>query len=154
MTNIAALSPQSLRVWLGLTLAFCAVLGWRAPPLPTSIHELIGRFDGTVLGDLHVEGDERSFTFHIDRGPTVSATLWRTNVAVGERLLLRGRLESLGQARNPGDPDPTLLARERGIAGRLSAATLLRRLPPRQGFHATDLLARLRGWMLTTLHST
>ncbi len=153
MKNIAALSPPTLRAWLGLTLAFCAALGFRAHVLTTTIHEFIGRFNGTVLGDLRVAGDERSFTFHIDNGPTVTATLWRTNVAIGERLRLRGRLESMGAARNPGDPDPALLARERGIEGRLSATTLLQRLPPRSGFHVTDRLARLRGWMLALLRA-
>ena len=151
MNFIGTIPLQSLRAYLALTLAIVAIAAWRTHILRPTIHELIGRFDGTVLGDLHSVGDEQSFRFHIDHGPTVSATLWHAKVVAGDRLRIRGRIENMGAARNPGEPDPIIIAHERGIAGRLSMTTLLRRLPARRGFHLTDRLAQFRGWALATL---
>jgi len=87
------------------------------------------RYAGTIVGDVRVAGNERSFPFAIDGGPVVRAHA-AAQVAAGERLLVRGRVEPLDEPRNPGEPSPRDLGFEEGVSGEIAISAVLAREAP------------------------
>ena len=96
--------------------------------------------------------DEAAYTCATDRGPVLEVNGRGRSPAVGQHVLLRGRLEDFDSPRNPGEPDERELQAERGVDARLSGAQILADLPPAPSTPAIDL-ARLHAWALTKLRS-
>jgi competence protein ComEC len=87
------------------------------------------RYAGTIVGDVRVTGDDRTFPFAIDGGPVVRAHA-DAPARAGERLLVRGRVEPLDEPRNPGEPSPRELGFEEGVSGELAISAVFARSPP------------------------
>ncbi len=109
------------------------------------------RFAGTVLDERSDDGALRTYAFAIERGPQVLITV-HDALAAGERAIVRGRLEPLDDARNPGEPSERSIEREHHIVGRIASAAVLRvdRAPPHG---AAARLAQLRAWALASLRA-
>jgi len=87
------------------------------------------RYAGTIVGDVRVSGNERTFPFAIDAGPVVRAHGFAPARA-GERMLVRGRLAPLDEPRNPGEPSARELGFEEGVSGELAISAVFARSPP------------------------
>ncbi|MGA8840291.1 MAG: ComEC/Rec2 family competence protein, partial [Candidatus Aquilonibacter sp.] len=99
------------------------------------------RWYGTLLDPRGEEGGLRSYTFAIDGGPTALISL-SDRLAAGTRAIVRGRLEPLDNARNPGETSERAIERERGIDARIERAQLIESLGADGSWRAT--IARLR----------
>jgi competence protein ComEC len=101
-------------------VAGAAVSALRGHPAVVEREQPTARYAATVVGDKRLA---------LEGVGTVRAT-FATEVAAGERLIVRGRLEPFDEARNPGEPSLRAIERADGIAGRLAGAVLLTRAPP------------------------
>jgi competence protein ComEC len=91
------------------------------------------RWTGTLL-------DAR--TFAVDGGPTALVSL-REELPSGSRAILRGRLEGLDGARNPGETSEQTIEAERGITAQLESVRVIARLGPDTSLRG--VIARVRG---------
>ncbi|HUN29071.1 MAG TPA: ComEC/Rec2 family competence protein, partial [Alphaproteobacteria bacterium] len=99
------------------------------------------RWHGVVLDARSAEGGLWTYTFVIDGGPTALLTL-TDRLAAGTRAIVRGRLEPLDEARNPGETSERAIESERGIGARIDSAHLIATLGRDNSWRAR--LARLR----------
>lgn len=83
---------------------------------PSHLRERTMRFACTFLDH------ERCIT---DAGATLEVFSGKPLPAPATRCLLRGRIEGFGGPRNPGEPDPSALARERGVDARVAQANVI-----------------------------
>ncbi|MBV8345291.1 MAG: DNA internalization-related competence protein ComEC/Rec2 [Candidatus Eremiobacteraeota bacterium] len=103
------------------------------------------RYSATIL-ERSSEGDGSSqVTLALDGGRRVLARLRDVAPAAGTRVLVRGRLEPFDEPRNPDEPSERALQAERGLDGRLEAASLLR-TDAASAWSAATLLARAHEW--------
>jgi len=100
------------------------------------------RFSGSVLTCATTASATTNCTIELDDGRRVLAFL-RERPAVGDRLLVRARLEPFDVPRNPGEPDERVLQAERGLSGTLASATVIRHLE-KSHFRFSVFLAELR----------
>ena len=99
------------------------------------------RCTGTVLDARSNDGERTTFVFAIDGGPHALVTV-RDPPPAGSRAVVRGRLEPLDEARNPGEVSERAIEAEHGISARIESATLMQQLGDAQTFDSA--LARLR----------
>ncbi len=99
------------------------------------------RWSGTILDARGDDPGLTTYTFAIERGPQVLLSL-RQHLAAGTRAVVRGRLEPLDDARNPGEISERAIESERGIHARLESATLIAALGEDRSWRAR--LARVR----------
>jgi len=133
-----------------LTGLACAA--WHGHPAMLTAESRIGRFAGTVVGDVRNDENGASFAFALDGGVVVRAQLHNGTAAAGERLVLRGRLVPFDEARNPGEPSRRALALGEGLAGELIAdRTIARAAPEPRDVRAWS--ARLRALLSARLRT-
>ena len=82
------------------------------------------RWDGALLDARSEGGGLWTYTFAIDRGPLALVSL-SERLSAGTRVTVRGRLEALDDARNPGETSERAIERERGIDARIESAQLI-----------------------------
>jgi competence protein ComEC len=97
---------------------------------------------GLVTGDVVEQSWGRETELTLDDGARLAAS-FETDVEVGDDVTVRGRIEPFDEPRNPGEPSAREIAGERGLAGRLVAATVLERRPA-PFWNAAVALARTR----------
>lgn len=107
------------------------------------------RFSGTVIGARPSDGAYSTSVVDLDRGERVLA-ITSTHVPLGERIVVRGRLEPLDDARNPGEASERDIEAERGITARIESARILSS-DPRVPFTYDALLAHFHAAALATL---
>lgn len=120
---LAAVRPDAPPIVASRTDVFDAVVTDCGEPQPTGLRELTLRV----------------------RGLSVEALTAGEAIPVGARIVVRGRLEPPDVARNPGEPSPRELARERGIDGELARAHIVS-VGAVDVRDATLWLPRLRAW--------
>ncbi len=105
-----------------------------------------------MLDGRATQNDVSAFTCAADNGAKLAVATRAGPPRVGTRLLLRGRIELFDLPRNPGEPNQRLIERERGIAGQVSGAQILRSLP--SGKLTLDVaLASAHAWALAQLRA-
>ncbi len=141
---------RQVRVLAAAALVLSALYtGMRMRSEPAIHESRTMRFAGTVLDKRSAGEAFSTYTFALDHGPHVLVSL-RARVIPGERAIVRGRLEPLDDARNPGEPSERSIEREHHIYGRIASATLIASASgaPR-GIEA--VLAHTRAWALEQL---
>ena len=114
---------------------------WREHTVAPVYETRTMRWYGTLLDARGEEGGLRTYTFAIDDGPTALISL-TDRLSAGSRAIVRGRLEPLNDARNPGETSERAIERERGIGARIEHTQLIRRLGADGSWRA--MVARLR----------
>lgn len=140
--------PAAAFVLLG---ALCAA--WRGHPAEVARETRTLVVTGTIVGDVVTDGELSRAPLALD-GRAITVRLQAAHpLAAGERVLVRGRLAPLDDARNPGEPSSRAIGRAEGIGGEL-AGTVIARAPPDARDARTwapraraALAARLRGAM-------
>ena len=82
------------------------------------------RFGGTVIGARPGEGAFSTYIIDLDRGER-ALVLLSARVPLGTHVVVRGRLEPLDDARNPGEPSERALEAEHGITTRIARAQVM-----------------------------
>jgi competence protein ComEC len=114
---------------------------WREHTVAPVLESRLARWRGTVLDARGGEPGLRTYTFALERGPLTLVSL-SEQVSSGTRAIVRGRLEPLDDARNPGETSERAIEGEHGIGARLEHATLVATLGLDNSWRAQ--LARLR----------
>jgi competence protein ComEC len=83
------------------------------------------RYGATLLDRESGADGSTELTLALDDGYVVSARIRDAAPSLGTHCVVRGRLEPFDDARNPGEPSDRDLERERGLDGRLDAATIV-----------------------------
>ena len=136
-------SARVLRVGALCALVCAAFVcsAWREHTV-APVHETrTMRWYGTVLDARSQEGALWTYTFAIDRGPVALLSLSQ-RLPAGARAIVRGRLEPLDEARNPGETSERSIESEHGIQARIESAQLIGRLGTDGTWRAA--IARLR----------
>ena len=136
-------SARVLRVGTLCALVCVALLCslWREHTLAPVLETRTMRWYGTLLDARGEGGGLWTYTFAIDGGPTALISL-SDRLPAGARAIVRGRLEPLDDARNPGETSERAIEGERGIVARIERAQLIGRLGADGSWRAT--VARLR----------
>lgn len=116
----------------------------REASTPSVIPTRTARFTATVGDERAGDGELHTYVLALDNGFHVLASLTRA-VPLGSRLIVRGRLEPLDEARNPGEPSERAIEAEHGIIGRLGSAQVL---------DVTDPPPRSMAAIVAQLHAT
>jgi competence protein ComEC len=149
---LAACAHRRTRVVASFALAGLLCAWWHGhPPLVTD-ESRVGRFAGTVAGDVRVDENGAAFAFALDAGMQVRAHVRDAAIVPGERAVLRGRLVPFDEARNPGEPSRRAIALGEGLAGELIADRVLARAPP-DARDARTWAARLRAALSARLRT-
>jgi competence protein ComEC len=91
-----------------------------------------------------------AYSCRTDAGPTLAVNGAGAPPAIGEHMLIRGRIEPFDGPRNPGEPDQAAIQRERGLDAHVAGAHILARLPPAP-LSLAVALARMHAWALSQL---
>ena len=136
-------SARVLRVAMLAALVVVASIfsWWREHTAAPVLESRLTRWSGTILDARGTEPGLRTYTFALDRGPLALVSL-SDQLRSGTRAIVRGRLEPLDAARNPGETSERAIEGEHGIGARLEHATLLATLGLDTSWPAR--LARLR----------
>lgn len=136
------------RAVAAIAVAAGLLLGaWRGAPPQVTAAIASARIQGIVTSRVPQPWGD-SFELLAD-GTRFSAAS-HERVTIGERLTLAGRLEPFDEPRNPEEPSARELARERGLAGRLTGGRILARAPP-DPYDLRTVPARVREWASATL---
>lgn len=138
--------PLQLLGLAGIVLAASganAELHQRATPLVAEART--ARYGATVLEATSAADGSTSVTLALENGLRVLARVRGSPPPVGDRALVRGRLEPFDEARNPGEPSEREIERERGFDGRLDGAQILSSRAQTEG-DLTTRLARAHAW--------
>lgn len=103
------------------------------------------RYAGTTLDTASEQDGSASLTIALDNGLRVLARVRGNSPSPGTRVVVRGRLEPFDEARNPGEPSEREIERERGLDGRLDAASILH-ASDTTVWNANVALARAHEW--------
>ena len=123
--------------------------GLHARSHPKIIETRTERFHAIILDRVSQTADATTYRIALDSGVVALATFAQP-AAIGDTIVVRGRLAPFDDARNPGDPSERRLQRERGVDAQIQSARLLARTPS----HRWDfrlLLARWHAAALTRL---
>ena len=136
-------SARVLRVAVLAALVILAFIFscWREHTVAPVLESRLTRWRGTVLDARSGDAGTRTYTFVIEGGPVALVSL-PDQVSSGTLAILRGRLEPLDSARNPGETSERAIEGEHGIGARIEHATLLATLGVDNSWRAR--LARLR----------
>lgn len=136
-------SARVLRVGVLGALVVIAVIfsWWRERTVAPVLESRLTRWHGTVLDVRGGEPGVRTYTFAIDGGPVALVSL-PDQLSSGTLALLRGRLEPLDEARNPGETSERAIEGEHRIGARIEHATLLATLGVDNSWRAQ--IARMR----------
>ena len=150
---LAALAAGCLRSRAHAVAALAVALGlalgsWRVDPPQITTEILHARIRGVVVNDVPQPWGD-SLELLADDGARFSVSI-RERAGIGERLTLAGRLEPFDEPRNPEEPSARAMARERGLAGRLTGGDVLARAPPNP-YDPRTIPGRLRAWASTSL---
>ncbi len=96
----------------------------REATVPSIIPTRTAQYTATVVDERAPDAELHTYVLALDNGFRVLASLTR-GVPLGARLVVRGRLEPLDEARNPGEPSERAIEAEHGITGRLASAAVL-----------------------------
>jgi competence protein ComEC len=114
---------------------------WREHTVPPVLESRLTRWRGTVLDARGSEPGLHTYTFALESGP-LALVSFSEQVSSGTRAIVRGRLEPLDAARNPGETSERAIEGEHGIGARLEHTTLIATLGLDNSWRAQ--LARLR----------
>lgn len=114
---------------------------WRERTVPPVVESRLTRWRGTILDARGAETGLQTYTFALERGPVALVSL-SNRLPSGTRAIVRGRLEPLDSARNPGETSERAIEGEHGIGARIEHATLIATLGFDDSWRAQ--LARLR----------
>ncbi|HEX3672042.1 MAG TPA: DNA internalization-related competence protein ComEC/Rec2 [Candidatus Cybelea sp.] len=103
------------------------------------------RYAGSTLDTASEQDGSASLTVALDNGLRVLARVRGRPPTPGTRVVVRGRLEPFDEARNPGEPSEREIERERGLDGRLDAASILHE-DDAMAWSANVALARAHDW--------
>ncbi len=109
------------------------------------VEERTARYDATMLDASSADDGSATLTLALDNGLHVLARVRAAPPAAGTRVVVRGRLEPFDDARNPDEPSEREIERERGLDGRLDAASILR-ASDTSAWDARVALARAHAW--------
>ncbi len=116
----------------------------REASVPSIIPTRTARYTAYVVDERAPDAELHTYVLALDNGFHLLASFTR-NVPLGARLVVRGRLEPLDEARNPGEPSERAIEAEHGITGRLASAAVLQILdssPNSIGARVAQLHAR------------
>ncbi|MGA9943801.1 MAG: hypothetical protein WBP75_02095, partial [Candidatus Cybelea sp.] len=131
--------PQFLGLAGIVLVASGANAEWHQRATPLVVEARTARYGATVLEATSAGDGSTSVTLALENGLRVLARVRGSLPRVGERAIVRGRLEAFDEPRNPGEPSEREIERERGFDGRLDGAQILSsRAQP-----ASDLTTRL-----------
>ncbi len=132
---IGAICAAALSGRLPSRLAALAAIVLLAGAASAAVRERYGRnvvearttrYAGTALDASSAQDGSATLTVALDNGLRVLVRLHGDIPRAGTRVVVRGRLEPFDEARNPGEPSEREIERERGLDGRLDAASILR----------------------------
>jgi competence protein ComEC len=136
----------------------CALVGvaflfswWREHATAPVLESRMTRWSGTVLDARAGDADLTSYAFAIDGGPLALLSL-NERLHAGARAIVRGRLEPLDDARNPGETSERAIESERGIRARIESATLIAKTGSDGSFRAWIAGLRERAHATLQLH--
>ena len=133
--------PFRVAALLALVVSAAALSQWRTHVRAVVHESRTMRFAGTIL-DARARGEGiNTYVFAIARGPRALVSL-TARAASGTRVVVRGRLEPLDDARNPGETSEREIESEHGIDARIESAQLIGSLGRDTSLAAQ--LARLR----------
>lgn len=130
------------------------VLGLVAGALRASLHPRANhgitegrtaQYAGIVLDRVVGADGSSELTISLEDGRRVLARVQRSPPDAGARAIVRGRLEPFDEVRNPDEPSEREIQTERGLDGRLEAASVLAAVPPSR-WNAAIALARAHQW--------
>jgi len=135
-----------LQALLAIVLALSALnSGMRWAQTRALAEQRTARYGATLL-DANDAGDgSTEITAALDGGLRVLARVRGEAPQPGTRVVLRGRLEPFDDPRNPAEPSERDIERERGLDGRLDAASVVAILPE-DAFDPATMLARAHAW--------
>ena len=137
-TSARVLRVVALAALVGVSFLYAS---WREHTLAPVRETRTGRWRGIILDSRGGEGGLFTYTFAIDDGPIALVTLAQREPS-GIRAIVRGRIEPLDSARNPGETSERTIEGEHGIRARIESAALIATLGEDHGWRAS--LARLR----------
>ena len=143
--------PAWVRAAVVATLVLCAANAIvRERLLPHVEETRTQRFTGVVVAQRETsDGGRDAYTVDLSDGRRVLVAAAH-GAAIGDRIVIRGRLEPFDEPRNPGEPSERELQRARGNDARIASATILHHSPdPHPSFAVT--LARAHAWALQEL---
>jgi competence protein ComEC len=119
-------SARVLRVAvLGALVATASIFScWREHTVARVPESRLTRWRGTVLDARGGESAFWTYTFALEHGPVALVSL-SDRLSSGTRAIVRGRLEPLDEARNPGETSERVIESEHGVGARIEHATLL-----------------------------
>jgi competence protein ComEC len=146
-------SASMLRAGLLCALVCVAFLlsWWREHSVAPVLESRMTRWTGTVLDARAGDADMTSYAFAIDGGPLALLSL-NQRLHAGVRAIVRGRLEPLDEARNPGETSERAIESERGIRARIESATLIASIGNDASFRAWIAGLRERAHAALQLH--
>ncbi len=97
---------------------------WRERTVAPILETRMTRWSGTILDARAGDAGFTTYAFAIDEGPQALLSL-NERLHAGTRAIVRGRLEPLDEARNPGETSERAIESERGIRARLESAALI-----------------------------
>ena len=129
---------RQLRALAAAALVLSACYAYvREVSVPSVTPTRTSRFTATVVDERAADAELHAYVLALDNGFHVLASLTRA-VPLGSRVIVRGRLEPLDEARNPGEPSERVIEAEHGIVGRLGSAQVLEVAdPPPRSIPAT-----------------
>jgi competence protein ComEC len=127
---------------LGALVAAASIFSYWREQTVAPVHESrLTRWRGTVLDARGGEPGLWTYTFSLEHGPIALVSL-PNQLASGTRATVRGRLEPLDAARNPGETSERAIESEHGVGARIEHATVLATFGVDNSWRAR--LARLR----------
>jgi competence protein ComEC len=120
---------------------------WREQTVAPVHESRLTRWRGTVLDARGGESGLWTYTFALEHGPVALVSL-SDRLSSGTRAIVRGRLEPLDEARNPGETSERAIESEHGIGARIEHATVLATLGVDNSWRARLARARERAHLL------
>ncbi|MEO9171028.1 MAG: ComEC/Rec2 family competence protein, partial [Candidatus Baltobacteraceae bacterium] len=130
-----------------LVIAF-PYTSWRVQGEHRVSESRTARFAGVILDERETPDGLFEYRTRLDNGLS-SIFSSRSKATVGDRVVVRGRLEPFDGPRNPGEPSQREIERENGIDARIESAAILSRGAAPPSFALK--IARIKTWALAQL---
>jgi competence protein ComEC len=128
LAGYVCFGPESPRFRVALLLALVAAACnayFRQQTHPDIAEHRTARYAATLLQRQSESDGSTTLALELDGGAAVLVRVRGEAPPIGVRLIVRGRLEPFDDARNPGEPSERDMQRERGLDGRLDAASIV-----------------------------
>lgn len=126
---VVAVAFRAARPAAAFVLLGAACAAWRGHPAEIDREMRTAVVAGTIVGDVTTDGELSRAPLALDGRAIIVRLHAAQRVEPGDRVVVRGRLAPLDEARNPGEPSPHAIGRAEGIGGELGG-TIIARAPP------------------------